>query len=763
MTPGLPPADDRELIDPMATRPSGGGPAQPSQRELPQRDPAFDETRATVGDATPPRYDETRAAGTSGSETGLGFDLEIDDWMKRVHDARDGAKLGRVGGYELLEEVGRGGQGIVFRARQLSTGRLVAVKRLLHGGFANAAMRRRFQREVQATTTLKHPNIVTVYSVETADDMPMLVMEWVEGTPLSKWIERRLRGDGSQGRIGIRDVIAVFLKVCDAVQHAHGRGIIHRDLKPNNILVSDDGEPRVLDFGLAKFLIEEPGQVQMTMSSEFVGTPAYASPEQVRGDNSAIDIRTDVYALGLILYEQVTGYLPFVDEPNLAMMLQAVMEKDPPTPRSLVPSLHREIEIILMRAMEKAPDKRYQTVDALAGDLRRYLGGEAILAYPPSPLYQFGKLLRKYRYAFSFAATVFVLAIGFAVYAVVQNVRLQHQIEILESERTSGGVVNEFVLELFRQADQAHAGDGTPSVAAMFDRGAQRVAAEIKRPDSAADIHLLLGAGMSRLMEAEKAETQLRLALAADAVAPFPNLKRTVLILSELAHVLVQRSRFDEARPLLERRLAAARNVYGNRSDEAVIAITTLCDVLERQDDYAALVTELEREAADRSAGRRALDANGLMLVGRLARALNREGRFDEADRWYQRVVGPEAAVGVESLPLLNEWGGMLTRAGKLDQAAAALTRAMNIAAEKLAPTDWRLAALRRDCGIVYHLQGDHDRAIKWLLAALDELTAILGESHDETQAAIRALVDMFESTGKGDQAAEFRELLLRP
>lgn len=758
MKPGPPLPDDPGAIDPMATQPSGGAPSSP------RVEPDLDETHVFFNDRSRAQFEATRASSAGNSESGLGFDLGIDDWMKRVSEARDGAKLGRVGGYELLEEVGRGGQGIVYRARQLATGRLVAVKRLLHGAFANAAMRRRFQREVQATTTLKHPNIVTVYSVETADDLPMLVMEWVDGTPLTKWIGRRLRGENVDGRIGIREVVAVFLKVCDAVQHAHRRGIIHRDLKPNNILISDDGEPHVLDFGLAKFLHEEPGQIQMTMSSEFVGTPAYASPEQVRGDPSAIDTRTDVYALGLILYEQLTGHLPFTDEPNLALMLQAVMEKDPPTPRSLVPGLHRELELILTHAMDKSPEKRYQTVDALAEDLRRHLSGEAILAHPPSPIYQLGKLLRRYRYAFTFAATVFLLMVGFGGYAVVQNWRLQRENEISESRATSAGVVVEFMLELFRQADQARVGDGPPSVSAMLDRGAARVESDVERPDSKAEIHLLLGAGMSRLMEMQMAEAQLRLALAADAETKYPNPKRTLLIVSELAHVLVRQGRLDEARPMLERRLQLARDVYGRQRVESVFAITTLCDVMERQGDLSGVVSVLDNEAVQRTAGGRVPDANGIMLIGRLARALNQLGRVDDADRWYRRAVGGDVAVvGVEALPLMSEWGGVLSRAGKLSEAAEVLTRAMNIASEKLQPTDWRLAALRRDCGVIYHMQGDDARAVKWLSAALDELVAILGESHEETQSAIRNLVDVYESLGRADQAAMFREMLVDP
>ena len=196
----------------------------------------------------------------------FGFDSEA--WLERLQQAEVAAALGRMGAYELLEEIGRGGQGVVFRARQPGTGREIALKRLLAGAFASPAARRRFEREIEAVTALAHPGIVTVHGVEQVEGAPVLAMEWVAGVPVTEWAARRARPE----------VLQLFLQLCEALQHAHQRGVLHRDLKPSNVLVDASGRPRVLDFGLAKRSTDQGSTI--SRSGEFLGTPAYAPPEQ---------------------------------------------------------------------------------------------------------------------------------------------------------------------------------------------------------------------------------------------------------------------------------------------------------------------------------------------------------------------------------------------------------------------------------------------------------------------------------------------------
>jgi serine/threonine protein kinase len=297
----------------------------------------------------------------------FGFDSEA--WLANARGAESAPELGHLGPYELLAEAGRGGQGVVFRARQPGTGREIALKRLLAGSFASATARRRFEREVEAVTALNHPGIVTVYGVDVAEGSPLLAMDWIEGEPVTAWAAGRAR----------EEVLALFLSVCNAVQHAHQRGVLHRDLKPSNVVVDPSGRPRVLDFGLAK-LASDPG-ASVSKSGEFVGTPAYAAPEQWRGEE--IDARADVYSLGALLFEMLTGRRA-VEGEGIRALAQAEL-RSVPRPSSLVRSIPRELDAIVLQALASEREARYQSVDALSGDVRRYLAGQAVLAHPPEP------------------------------------------------------------------------------------------------------------------------------------------------------------------------------------------------------------------------------------------------------------------------------------------------------------------------------------------------------------------------------------------
>src|SRR5688572_13486081 len=322
----------------------------------------------------------------------FGFDSE--EWIERLRSARTAEELGTLGPYEILGEVGRGGQGVVFRARQPGTGRPIALKRLLAGSLASEATLRRFEREVEAAVAMSHPGIVTVYGVELIDGSPVLAMEWVEGVELTRWAEGRSRAE----------ILGVFLLVCDAVQHAHQRGVLHRDLKPSNVLVDGSGRPRVLDFGLAK-LVADP-RASVTSNGQFVGTPAYAAPEQVLGTD--VDARADVYSLGAMLFEMLTARRVIEGE-GFSALAHAVGHEPPPRPSSFERSIPRELDAIVLQALARERETRYQSVDALSADVRRYLAGEAVLAHPPGAWYLLRKLVARNRVAAALAA-LFVVA-----------------------------------------------------------------------------------------------------------------------------------------------------------------------------------------------------------------------------------------------------------------------------------------------------------------------------------------------------------------
>ena len=346
----------------------------------------------------------------------FGLDGASGRWMSHLRAATTPGPLGSIGRYELVAEVSRGGQGVVYRARQPGTHRDVALKRLIAGSLATADTQRRFEREVEAVSSLHHPGVVTVYGLELVDGVPVLAMEWVDGVPIDQW------ANGENGVRRDRDaVLRMFLAICDAVQHAHQNGIVHRDLKPSNILVDAAGQPRVLDFGLAKAIGDRRVDSFATRTGGFLGTPAYAAPEQHDGGSTRIDTRADVYALGVILFEMLTGERPHHPEDGIREYLEAVDREQLPRPSSLRHDLDGEVDAITLKALARSPRDRFQSVGEFADDVRRYLAREPVLAHPPSTWYEVVKLVRRNRAVVALSAVLVVSILGFGVITLRQS------------------------------------------------------------------------------------------------------------------------------------------------------------------------------------------------------------------------------------------------------------------------------------------------------------------------------------------------------
>jgi formylglycine-generating enzyme required for sulfatase activity len=356
--------------------------------------------------------------------------------------------LPQVPGYEVESVLGRGGMGVVYRARHLRLGRLVALKMALAGSYAGPVERERFRREAEAVAALRHPNVVQVYDVGDADGRPYFTMELMEGGSLA----RKLAGAPQPAR----QTAGLLATLAGALQAAHEAGVVHRDLKPGNVLLTADGTPKVADFGLARRLEADE---RLTLSGAVIGTPGYAAPEQARGDRAAVGPRTDVYALGAILYECLTGRPPFHAE-TAAATLQQVVADEPVAPRRLNPSVPRDLETICMNCLSKEPARRYASAEELANDLGRFQAGEPIRARPMGAVERTWKWAQRRPALAALLGVVLLALVGLTALSAVALDREQKA----RQEADKANKARDFLVTIFELSDAG------PQTSAMTPR-----------------------------------------------------------------------------------------------------------------------------------------------------------------------------------------------------------------------------------------------------------------------------------------------------
>jgi eukaryotic-like serine/threonine-protein kinase len=365
----------------------------------------------------------------------------------------------RFGDYELLKEIARGGRGVVYRAVQLSLSRPVAIKMILGGHLVSSDDVQRFWKEAHAVASLRHPNIVSIHDVGEHDGRHYISMELIEGQNLAEIVRRNpLSG---------KKAATYSCNIASAIQHAHNAGLLHRDLKPSNVIVDESDQVKVTDFGFAKELESADGQ---TLTGQILGTPSYMPPEQAIGDNRSLAPTCDIYSMGAVLYELVTGRPPFRAESTIETLRQ-VIELEAPRPRTLNPNVPRDLETIILKCLAKEPSRRYQTADELADDLSRYLQDEPIHARPPSIsgwVWRWSRRNRGWSAAIVFgtcALAALMVGATLASNALSVSRGRESLLQLQSIERTSGW--SEHAWEVIKQAAQVGKDDTLQSQAAL--------------------------------------------------------------------------------------------------------------------------------------------------------------------------------------------------------------------------------------------------------------------------------------------------------
>jgi eukaryotic-like serine/threonine-protein kinase len=334
----------------------------------------------------------------------------------------------RIAGYEILGELGRGGMGVVYHAKQLSLGRDVALKIVLAGAHAGWSERSRLRVEAETVASMKHPNIVPIYEVGEQENIPYLALELIEGGSLAQAL--------AIGPMASQEAAQMAETLAQAMSYVHERGVVHRDLKPANVLLTVDGVPKITDFGLAKWLDIPSGHTQ---SGVILGTPGYMAPEQAKGQASLVGPATDVYALGAILYEMLTGRPPF-HASSAQETVQQLLTEDPVPPSRLQPRVSRDLETICLKCLQKEPERRYAGAAVLAADLRSLLSGRPIQARPTSSWERVAKWARRRPAVAALVGFILVATLALIALGVADNARLQRQRAIARAERDTARI-----------------------------------------------------------------------------------------------------------------------------------------------------------------------------------------------------------------------------------------------------------------------------------------------------------------------------------
>lgn len=697
------------------------------------------------------------------------------------------ARAPEVPGYDFVCVRHFGGQGVVYQAVQLSTGRDVAIKFLRAGLIASPREQARMEREIQILAQLRHPNIVTIYdSGVTEDGLSYIVMDFIDGEPLDAFVEGMAPS--------VEESLRLFVDIVNGVQYAHLHGVVHRDLKPSNILVDGNARPHVVDFGLAK-LSTPVAEQSLTNAGQIIGSLPWSAPEQVQGRSSDIDVRTDVYGLGAVLYQLLARRLPYRLSHDISELVDQVLRHEPAPPSVFRREINDEIDTIVLKCLQKDSARRYQSAGQLARDIERYLRGDAIDAKRDSKWYVLKKAIGRHRIWFAVVAVFVVLVVAASSVSIAQWRRA-------ERELARATQVKKVLFTIFEGVDPAVAsGEDTALLRSLMETAEEEIAPEMDGLVEA-DVRNVLGMVYSSIDDVSRADSNYRRALRLRRTLLGDEHEKTLDSLHHLAKLRYYEGRYEEARTLFEEALDGTRRVLGPGHEYTYNAMNDLAVTLKDLGEWDAALP-LQWEALE--GYRRVLGddhPHTLATALGMGALLRQMGRAEEAEPYYREALaGLRRTLGdqhPDTQVCINNMGALMRSLGDLEKAEAFYREAMDLRIETLGPEhSHTLISLNNLAGVLLDLdrseeagqllerhlfvararwegsgplglyltklgrvqarQGEFEQAETTFSEAYELLSRAYGDDHRHTRKVVTAFVELYEAWDESVDAGSYQ------